>query len=365
VRFAYTTWQADPTWQNRLAGVKIRSVFEMAPVDGQSGALIEARGVPWGVFLPQCDGDVYNLAGMRPFDRMIAAHSQIDPAPKTVLVAWGANHNAANSVWAPTPDNVGCAGPNNTAISTQAEQDIVSATLISFFRGTVGSRSDPNFLRLFNPIFDLPAGLSTTRLDRTYLVSTQDAASRMLNDFSRPGGVTVDGVTQDAAGLTVSYGPLDNLSAQDVVTHSRQSAALIQWRTADAGNYVQFNWRSRGDGDDLRRTATIDWRMVRRDTINTSNNPTTATDFSVQLVQGDGKLSDPLPVATYFKLVSPVGTQIDSGSVYHLLLGSVRIALRDFSGVGLQAVRGVRLTFDSTPFGDIGIADLQLSSRYE
>lgn len=86
-------------WPKRIRGIKFRSLFEIGPVDGQTGRTLDAVGLVWNVLLPGCDGDVSVLAGIRPFDRMLQITTETRSLHKSTFQVFGANHNFYNTEW--------------------------------------------------------------------------------------------------------------------------------------------------------------------------------------------------------------------------------------------------------------------------
>jgi hypothetical protein len=90
-----------------LPDVTIKAVFEIAPMDeqeqtGGKNGTYDANGVPWAVLLPTCDGDVNELAGRCPYDRVMAEHDATSSLPEHSKTTWwvhGTSHNAFNSQW--------------------------------------------------------------------------------------------------------------------------------------------------------------------------------------------------------------------------------------------------------------------------
>jgi len=121
VRAAYNLYK-DPgsPWPARIkVPLNVRSILEYAPVDGQSDRVLDALGTAWNVVLPMCDGDVFDLQGMLPFDRMTLKDSEPSATPKSIFAVFGANHNFFNTEWQQS-DARGCRGVGNTAIFSPA-----------------------------------------------------------------------------------------------------------------------------------------------------------------------------------------------------------------------------------------------------
>ena len=89
--------------------VNFEGIFEIGPVDGQTGRILNAEGLAWNVLLPMCDGDVFNLQGVRVFDRMLRNRIDNPATQKSTFTVWGANHNFYNTEWQQS-DSPGCLG---------------------------------------------------------------------------------------------------------------------------------------------------------------------------------------------------------------------------------------------------------------
>src|SRR5262249_36537195 len=121
--------------------------------------------------------------------------------------------------------------------------------------------------------------------------------------------------------------------------------------------YFQNTWAAAGSGVDLSGYDNVAFRV---DRLVNNLNPSSATNFSVQLVNDDGSLSGKVPVSRYVKLEGPVGMVTPSGATwYRPLLQTASIPLNSFSGLHLNAVQALRLTFDSTTSGQIFIASVR------
>src|SRR4029450_4697880 len=77
--------------------------------DGQTGRILNADGLAWNVLLPMCDGDVFNLQGVRVFDRMLRNRTDNPATQKSTFTVWGTNHNFYNTEWQ-LSDSAGCLG---------------------------------------------------------------------------------------------------------------------------------------------------------------------------------------------------------------------------------------------------------------
>ena len=338
-------------WQTRIPGLTVKAIFEIGPVDGQTDRVLNAEGVAWNVLLPMCDGDVRNLQGVKPFDRMLRMITETPATPKSTYAVWGVNHNFYNTEWQ-TSDSKGCLRHepifDTGQTGSPAQRQTALDSVIPFFRATVGPSVQPDLNALFNPLFQLPASVrAVTPIDRGFTISPDQAFTTVFEDFSQQTGMNTYRVPNKAHKIQIKHTHAPNHDPA-------QRAARITWWGLHGDAYFQSNWTDAGLGRDLRvNYRTLDLRLSRRAL---GNVPYETSDFSIQLVAADESLSAPVQVQDYTELRGPVG---GPGGL-HPILQTVRIPLGDFQTT-LNDVRGVRLTFDHTRRGAIYVADIQLS----
>lgn len=364
VRAAYVQYRDQGSvWPAKiLEPVTFSGIFEIGPVDGQTSRTLDAPGTAWAVLLPMCDGDVSNLQGMKPFDRMLDGAPEATPAPKAMFAAWGTNHNFFNLQWMES-DSSGCNGEGHEAIFQRETSDALSdqvkvglSSMAAFFRAHVGPMAHRVFNRTFDPLYALsPALLGITSYERAYADTTSAEGRKQLQAFKHKDDELLPVDPAAPEGETYApYAPtnvtvkIGSVSEHDTVLR----AAQLSWSPAE-GEAASFEtvWAAPGAGVDLTDMAYLGLRVSRR---KDELNPITPTDFSLQLVGADGKVSSPVAVGDYATLVGPVG----GGWGQHYVLQSVRVPLERFAGLELGAVRGVRLVFDRTPTGAIYVADI-------
>ena len=345
-------------WQAVIPGLVIRGIFEIGPVDGQTGLILNASGTVWNVLLPICDGDVSNLQGVRPFDRMLLDFTESPPIQKSTFTVWGTNHNFYNTEWQ-ISDSAGCFANKrlfNHLYGSADQRSIALASVLALFRGNVGS-AGPAFNSLFNqnfnPQIDLPATVTNlTRVDRGY-----SDTRNVFDDF--PATPTN---TYNTSNVTFGFDGVPNHSSQ-------QRAVHVEWNGSDANTYFQSNKTPPGTGIDVSAFKTLDFRVSRQ----CGDAPCTKpdqffnfdTNFSVRLVGKNGELSNPVQLRAYISLTGPVGGLVTGvGSTPHPILQTVRVRLTDFGSASiLQNLRGVRFTFDDTRRDEIFIANIRLSAN--
>jgi hypothetical protein len=338
--------------------VTFQGIFEIGAVDGQTSRVLDADGTKWNQLLPMCDGDVSNLQGVRPFDRMLRVFDE-NPTQKSTFTIWGANHNYFNTEWQ-VSDSAGCFFHDalfGFVNGSAAERQAGLVPVMAFFRANVGSSADPTFNQNFNPLFGLPPVITDiTRVDRGFTPSPNSNVTTVFDDFDRPTGTNTHGVPNDANIILISHTTVTN---HDPV----QRAGAISWDTAGDDVYFQSNWTAAGHGADISGFQTLDLRVSRQANPALNPDPNAPSDFTIRLAQADGTLSPPVLLSTYADLRGPVGGAFIGN--LHPILQTVRVPLGDFGDVDLTEVRGVRVTFNITGTGAIYLANIRLATVTE
>lgn len=356
VRAAYNLYRdTGSAWPARiLSPVAIRVISEIAPVDGQTSRVLNADGTTWSVLLPLCDGDVSNLQGIKPFDRMMRTSSELVPKQKAAIAVWGANHNFYNTEWQ-VSDSSRCTAQTPlflSGIGSTQQQSTAAHPVLALIRGNLGGGADAAFNKLFTSRFALPAALAAvTPIERSFQDSASSAVGVVLDDFDKPAGTSSAGAANDASGVTVKHGTAGNRH------DSGQRAAAISWTLAGASTYFQSNFTAAGAGRDISPYAFLNLRAARQ--VSTLNPATPSpTSFKIQLVDSDGNLSTAVSLSAHMRLTGPVG---GPGGT-HVLLQSAQIPLASFGAFALTKVRGVRLVFDETASGAIYVSNIRFSN---
>jgi hypothetical protein len=342
--------------------VKFEGIFEIGPVDGQTGRILNSDGLAWNVLLPMCDGDVFNLQGVRPFDRMLANRTDNPATQKSTFTVWGANHNFYNTEWQ-LSDSPGCLGHRrlfDRLLGSADQRQTALSSVLAFFRAHVGANKNPDLANIFNPQFALPASLANvTRVDRGYTDSPNSAVTEVFEDFDQPTGFNTSGFTNDASNITIAHAGIANHS-------SVQRVARISWDNPGAGTFFQSNWTAPGSGRNVTAFETLDFRVSAQckdlPCNTTDSGFNFETNFSVRMVGANGSLSDPVQLRDYVSLTGPVGGLVlGIGSSPHPILMTARIPLTAFGTAPLTNLRGVRFIFDDTRRDDIHIGNIRLS----
>ncbi|OYU37142.1 hypothetical protein [Novosphingobium sp. PASSN1] len=384
-----------------------RALFELAPVDGQAGRVLNAEGVAWNVLLPTCDGDVSDLQGQRVFDRMITARAETVPTPKSMFTVEGANHNFYNTEWQQS-DSQGCSSTDTkqpvvfdpAAAGSEAQRTTALYPVTAFFRAHLGADPVAVFGATFDPAFRLPGKLNRiTRYRRTYADNVARKGSIVLDNFIRTSGAGETGIGNAVGGL--------KYFAQSPLPEHEPTAqfGVLGWdttviRSKGASPFYQANAAVPGKGVSLAGFETLEFRVGLAcngyDTgtlygceVNPKLNPSGTTNFSIALVSPDGFVSQAVPLARYARPLAPVGVSygpiiidrpeprpggqilpgneppVETFGSGHPVLESVRIPLTDFGLAKGTAVRGVRLTFDRAPVGAIYLGNVRFARVLE
>ncbi|MGI3775966.1 MAG: hypothetical protein ACRYGC_01625 [Janthinobacterium lividum] len=375
---AYTMY-FDPgsPWPARIGDpVKFEALFELAPVDGQTGRTFVANNIPWTVLLPVCDGDVNTLQGVRVYDRTIDSLTETKGAIKTVYAVWGANHNFFNTQWQ-TSDSKGCTGTGNTPLFDQVsagsatEQQTGLFAFLAMMRGYVGPYRQQELANLLDPRYALPPKLTALSMfERSFSEAAKTGPSAVIDDFTSPDGTSSSGQPNQAARISTAHLAVQNHD----VTLTSQAIAWQLPSVDPSGAYFQANWTAPGVVNPV-PYETLEFRVALQCNPISSTNPCGATsllnvaavnDFSIALALPDGTLSRSVRLSDYATLQGPVGGGTQN---LHPILETVRIPLADFVPAPTQfgavaappTLRGVRFIFDRTASGAVSLANLRLS----
>jgi hypothetical protein len=376
----------------------IEGIFALAPTDYPVGQAPLPNDVAYVSLLPLCDGDVVNLDGLRPFNRVIQRRREIRPAMKAAFGVWGANHNFFNTEWQQT-DSEKCFGTGNTTLfntaSTESSRQRFAGlyAMMSFFRSQVGVKKIAPYTDLFNPSKPVPAPLAkTTPVERSYSESASNAQLSVVDDFNSRNGQSTRGVANDWQGVTTRH--------KKIADHNGSLYAnALSWNTDAQTPYFQSNGWDTGGGTNIDTMQHLEFRVslacsedepfvfpvnatavVPNVEDQTSIycfkpleiNGTGNTDFSVALVTADNHLSAAVPVSRYATLHNPVGMKSAFFSLFppsedftvttvHPFMQTVRAPLRDFGLAPGTLVRGVRLIFNGSPSGSINVTNIRFS----
>jgi hypothetical protein len=356
VRAAYEQYRdTDSPWPRRIGEpVVFRALFEIGAVDGQTSRVLNADGTVWNALLPMCDGDVSDLQGVKPFDRMLALRNEARETAKSTYVAWGTNHNYFNTEWQ-TSDSPGCSdhravfedGPGITGSAEQRQIGLRS--MLTFFLANVGVSKNTSLSRLFDPTSPLE---TDTRIDRAYTPGLRPSRGVTIEDFTGPTGRTERGLPTQAQSVEVTH--------ESVPEHDETlRAAVIEWPSEPEPSgiperFFEVPVSAAAAGIDVSRFTHLEFRVGRLG----ADDLSTPTPLLVQLVASDGSLSAPVDVAISDVLLDgPVGGPFST----HLVLQTARLRLTDFASDARRALRAVRFSFPTAQGAQVYLTGLRVS----
>ena len=342
MRAAYNLYREKKSiWTSKIPGLQIRGIFEIGAVDGQTGRVLDADDTAWNAVLPMCDGDVSDLEGRMPFERMISKSNETRKTPKSISMVYGANHNFFNTEWLDS-DSVGCQGHDpifGTGTESIEQQKVASTEMTAFFLANVGSNKAAEHLEVFDPRTALPKSLTdVTRIDRDHIYTYDQMFSTVVDDFDQPTGQSSNRKSNLATGITV-----------DNVRYSRPFYASIKWSETAGSRFFQTNWADPNKGRDTTAYTSLDFRVGRQQ--DQVSEP--ATDFSVQLVDQDSNVSAAVAVSQFINLTGP-------GNATNLFQ-TVRIPMQLFGLKPQAKIQGIRFNFDRSPKGAINLANVRFT----
>jgi hypothetical protein len=319
----------DPAgpWPKLLPEARVRGIFEIGATDGQSHLTLNADNVAWNQLVPMCDGDVPDFDGRMPFERMWRQQSEATPAPKSLFMVWGVNHNFFNTEW---QNNDAARCPGQTRVHgpgpwSEAQQNIGKASITAFFRANLAAGGEGRTPDIFDPSVALPASLTAiTRIDRDYIPTFDRRYFFPLETFD---GLNPTQTESEAVGVEMR---------NDMATPNR---ARIQWKEGNPGDprYFQVKWTWPYAPRFVTELKTLSFRLGLDAPASYGSSPN--ADFRIALVGDTGLISTAVPAARYASVVSPpIATK---------LFQTVSIPVQDFAlrSDELARIRGVRFLF--------------------
>jgi hypothetical protein len=362
----------------------VRAVLPLAPMNQRR---LTISGVPMGIILPYCDGDLSDLQGVHYFDD--ARYAQVgDPAPKYYFLMMGANHNFFNTVWSPSsalpgsvddwsddgPEHANdpfCGrGATSKRFNEQRQRRLGLTYMATFFRLHVaGDQRLAAYVQgVAKPLSDqkddqvlVTYQAPDNRAVRYDLNRLQDA--RYLKRNSVGGNVQIElletadmcGGDERQQGLCLpkeSYERQPHNSPSDMLL-APESKGLSQLRLgwkSGVGRFMNELPPERGDISGyhwLQFRAALNFADAR--------NQNVAGDFTIRIVDGDGRIAS-TRVGQYSRALGyPPGR---SKNVPKVVLTTVRIPLDAFNSVNLRRTKAVEFVFDASPSGAILLSDI-------
>jgi hypothetical protein len=371
VRAALQQMRDDTRLARKVADVRIRAIFEIGPVDGQTSRVLNADGVASAILLPVCDGDVIDLGGMRVFDRTFGIDGDGVDAIKATVGVYGANHNFYNTEWQQS-DAGGCAGYPamfGPLRGSPEQRQTGIETLIPFFQANVGKDRDADL----NDVFDAgklpPKSLrQLATVVRNYLPGPVGGEVKVLQRFTGETGFSDSGAPNRAVGLDVVHsGVIESFPGIDWAVPHDQS---VRWATLswDGGNR-HFYEVVVSDDRPLRLDdyETLAFRAALRcaaevpcAAFGDGKKPT----ISVALVSSGGKASPAVDVEAERWLDWPTIDKNTSDAVSaHEMLSTIRVPVSKFKTSATKDVRAIRFVLSGQESGRVAISDITVDGK--
>ena len=309
----------------RNTAFNIISVSSIAPVDGQVYILPD---VPYFVILPAADGDVYNLSGMKIYDRAGSTLPTPDGTTKSGIDVYGASHNFFNTVWAADGDD-GAAGRDDY-IPAADQQRLGEMYLIAFARVHLNSEA------VYEDLFRGKLKFPSTAGRKIYPFRHEKAHSKIENGTgsgTASGGATVTSVSSPSV-------------------HSTQ-AIRIGWASSSA----QYTYTVPLSQRDASSFEVLSFRAAQT---NSASNPASGNqNFQVELVGGG------YTKAVYEGQFGAIPKPYNRSGTDQNVMTTVRIPLHSFimnhAGVTLDNIDTIRFKFNSPTSGEIYVDDIEFS----
>lgn len=349
MRAAYNLYlDKDSRWPSKIPGLSVKAVFEIGAVDGQTSRTLDANGTVWNQLLPMCDGDVSDLQGRYPFERMLLNRGESLQAQKSLYEVWGANHNFFNTEWQ-SSDAGGCSVGkpifDSSDMRSLEQQTVALASITSFFRSRLGTHAEGRFNQHFNPLNTLPQVVTKiTQVDRDFTTSPSLLEAEVVDDFDRETGLNSSGYENGSQQIKIQH--------KNWISRHVQRVATISWEAASEKTFFEAIWTASSVGRNIQGFSTLDFRVARE---KNALNKDASTDFTIRLQDAQGHFSNAVAVSQY-ALVNGPGSR-------NQVLKAVRIPLTAFTGIDLTAIRGVTFIFNKTQTGAIALANIRLHRR--
>lgn len=373
VAWLFNTMLNNPPDPDHNFNFNLRSLFAIAPVDGQIvGDTNPHTGLPYSnvpVILENAhyfvmhgthDGDVYDFEGYKAFDRAQPV-TVAGTATKSLLWVYGAIHNQWNTMWG-TADPC-TVTPAAEIISAANEQSIGKAFFSAYFRMTL--KHEHEYASLFEGKIrfpSMPAGIT--------LITQYQSEDRVFIDNYEQGPVlatgSFPGVTNANPGLLLN--PYQHYSFSDDGPPNylwEQTNGLIGGWTSTSAEYEITVPPALAAQTSNHRVLSLRVGQIFESPA-AKNTPGANQDFSIVLELGPGVLTGPLHASAFNALPYPEQTNACwAGDDTKSVLQTVRIPLEEFvehhPGWHLHNLSKIHIKFDQKLTGLVAIDDIQIA----
>ncbi len=339
----------------------------IAPAANWGGAA--GAGLPLVVVLPACDGDVFIQDGQLYYEI-----TRLDPEQSSWASSiWleRANHNYFNETL--SDESVSRPGRPDCEplLQPETQRDFLSDYTLDFLtkifteEPEVAARLGMDLQALApDELFGLPARVAALAPGPDRLPLLVPASEAELETNAAGGSVTAEGVTTFYC-VEGYYTPTIKPGSEpckrvNLVIPGNPAMIVVSW--SQQGGELRF---SLPKGSDLSEFTAISLRAA-VDPLSTLNKAGAYQAFSIRVVDKHGNTATVRTRLDEPALRFPDGYEEENdtfeGGMFtgRVPLTSIRILLRDFTGVDLSAIQEIALLFDQSPSGSFFMSDLEL-----
>jgi hypothetical protein len=320
------------------------------------------------VILPACDGDVFNQDGQLYYEL-----TRLDPEQSSWAASiWleRANHNYFNE----TLSDESVARPGRPdcepLLQPETQQDFLSDYTLDFLANIFDQEQEAAArlgidLQTQTPevLFGRSARVAVLAPSPDRLPLLVPASEAELETNLAGGSVTAKGVTtfycvEGYYTPTVKPGS-EPCKRVNLVIPGNPAMVVVSW--SQQGGELRF---SLPEGTDISQFAAISLRAA-LDPLSKLNKAGAYQAFTIQVVDQQGNTASVRTRVDEPALRFPEGYQEENdtfeGGMFtgRVPLTSIRVLVRDFSGVDLSAIQEIALLFDQTPGGSLFLSDLE------
>ncbi len=346
IRAALAQYQdTNSIWATKIQGLKIQGLFEIGAVDGQTHRVLDADSTNWNQLLPACDGDVSDLSGSRPYNRMINKDPKNIFGEKSLNLVYGTNHNFFNTVWQNNDSSPGRCYLHQSIWTDTPWLNIIQPQVSSFlmnrfFLSHIGIQKNKNLTDFLDPKNELPLELkSITPVARDFSDSEFTGTSVNIDNFK-----TDTSVNNSAAPLRESHG------AQ--LKMSRTLGYLnISWLDNSEDNYVFI--RVPRDKQNFLKFESLSLRLSLGSCSEFYSIP---LNFKIQLIDKKQNISETVQLKNYYLMNQ-------NGTCAIAFFTPVRFPIKSFIKPDLEVdnIEFIKMIFDDNPKGKILISSIDLT----
>ncbi|PSH55218.1 hypothetical protein CU100_23415 [Phyllobacterium endophyticum] len=367
-----------------VAPYDFKGAFMLAPMDNNGN--LGVNNVPLANLLPQCDGDVNDLAGASSFDHNRYG-ATADIAPRYQIFVKGANHGYYNRVWGKDKDSTAYCDtpPVGSMRLTRSAQESNGLFLInSFMRYHVGG--EQKFDAYWNGTAQLPDAVCESGVgpcDERVVLTVQKGSNRrkVIARFERD-----DSIERNERGGSIKFSDFNAIGrypmvwggggALDISEPARLPGFAYDYNSGRGfqvvADHVELVWSSPNPsividlkGLSARRMDSLTFRIgvvrpMGQEVLVTLTDGAnrhatlTASDFSDALYNGPRKKGEGVPLKDHPDDVAFVGQAKG-------LLNMVAIPLAAFEGVDTNNLKELKLVFPKES-GKVAITDIELQN---